>query len=141
MKRALFFGFILALSSIEASRADDESDHPLEAKVAALVDNANSTADMVQAYTKANKLWDAELNRCYGALKKKLPAAAFAELQAAQRKWIEYRDAQLKFIRVFYGGFEGTMYIPMANSAAMEITRKRALELYEALQMLEEDDG
>src|SRR4051794_23220457 len=98
--------FVVFLSSVVlANAADDERKHPLDAKVDAMVEKANSTADNVRVYSQAYKLWDAELNRCYGELKKRLKPQAFAALQSAQRQWLAYRDEQLKYIIEFYGKF------------------------------------
>ncbi|MEQ1861962.1 MAG: lysozyme inhibitor LprI family protein [Chthoniobacteraceae bacterium] len=123
------------------ARSDDENKHPIDAKVAAIFDKAQSTAAMIDAADKALKLWDAELNRCYGELKKKLKPDAFAALQASQRQWLVFRDAQLKFIGEFYGQFDGTMYRPMAAHAVMEVTRTRAIELHRRLGILREHGG
>ena len=136
MKRALLLAALLLTAP--AVFADDEEKHPLDAKVSALFENANSTADMMQAASKGAQLWDAEMNRCYGELKKKLKPKAFAALQAAQRQWLAYRDAQHKAIQEFYGGFDGTMYLPMSADAAMQVVRRRALELHSMLEVLKE---
>src|SRR5687767_10220541 len=125
--RSLLAVLLLLLPVI--SFAEDEGAHPLDPKVEALVDAANSTADTAQAYRRGLKLWDTELNRCYGELKKRLKPAGFAALQAAQRQWIAYRDEQLKYITAFYQSFQGTMYIPMSVEASMQVTRERALQL------------
>lgn len=134
---ALLFTALCATAPF--ARADDEEKkHPIDAKVAALFDKAVSTADMMQAADKGTKLWDAELNRCYGELKKKMKPAAFATLQAAQRQWLAYRDAQFKALDEFYSQFDGTMYLPMRADAGMTVIRTRAMELYDMLEMLKE---
>jgi uncharacterized protein YecT (DUF1311 family) len=118
----------------------DEDKHPLDAKIDAAADKANSTLETREAYDNGLKLWDAELNRCYGQLKKKLKPEVFASLQAAQRQWLVYRDSQIKFIDQFYAQFDGTMYIPMRSAAVMEVTRARALELYHRLEVLKDNE-
>jgi uncharacterized protein YecT (DUF1311 family) len=120
---------VLLVSAAVANAVDDQRKHPLDAKVDAMVEKANSTADNVRVYSQAYKLWDAELNRCYGELKKRLKPQAFAALQSAQRQWLAYRDEQLKYIVEFYGKFDGTMYIPKSAEASMQVIRQRALEL------------
>ena len=97
-----------------------------------------STAEQTQAQTKGLELWDAEMNRVYAELRKRLKPAAFAALQVAQRDWLKYRDSQKKFLGEMYGQFQGTMYIPMQASAVMQITRARALELTHLLRVYEE---
>jgi len=140
MKHFLLLTAALFVSGI-AAFAEDEEEHPIDAKVAALFDKAESTHDMIQAADKGAKLWDAELNRCYTALKKKLKPEAFSALQAAQRQWIAYRDAQYKALDEFYSQFDGTMYLPMRADAGMTVVRTRAMELYNMLQVFEEHGG
>lgn len=135
MKRALF---LTALIFATTAFPQDEKKHPLDAKVNAILDKASSTADMVRANDEGARLWDAEMNRCFSELKKKLAPAAFAELQAAQRQWLVYRDAQYRFYREFYGRRDGTMYIPMSSAAALRVVRTRALELHHTLEVLKE---
>ena len=122
--------------AVTAFAADEEEKHPIDRKIAAAEEKAVSTAEMRQVYVDGLKAWDAELNRVYGELKKKLKPNTFAVLQSAQRQWIVYRDEQMKFISSMYAEFDGTMYIPMRASAEMEITRARALELWRQLQVV-----
>jgi uncharacterized protein YecT (DUF1311 family) len=136
MKRAVILAALLLTTP--AVFADEEKKHPIDAKVEALMDNANSTADMIGAADKGTKLWDAELNRCYGELKKKLKPGSFAALQNAQRQWLAYRDAQFKALDEFYGQFDGTMYLPMRAHAGMIVIRTRAMELYDMLETFKE---
>jgi uncharacterized protein YecT (DUF1311 family) len=130
--------FLAALISTTAFAAE-EPKHPIDRKVEAASEKAVSTAEMVQVQADGLKLWDAEMNRVYGELKKRLKPSAFAALQAAQRAWIEYRDSQIKFIGEFYGQFQGTMYAPMRAAAELEVTRQRALELGHRLEILKEE--
>jgi uncharacterized protein YecT (DUF1311 family) len=137
--KLLAFLTVVFLAALPVHAAD-EAEHPLDKKIGPMIENAGSTADMLQAYDKGVKLWDAELNRCYVELKKKLKPDAFTALQAAQRQWLEYRDAQFKFIAAFYGHFDGTMYIPMRSAAAMQVVRQRALELHHTLEVFAEHE-
>lgn len=82
MKRAVFLAALLFATT---SLAEDEEKHPLDARVNALIEKANNTDEMVRANDEGVRLWDAEMNRCFGALKKKLRPDAFAALQEAQR--------------------------------------------------------
>ena len=129
--RALICCGLLASSTFAA----DQRKHRIDLKMDAASEKALSTADMMQVQAEGLKLWDAELNRVYGELKKKLKPAAFTALQAAQRDWLKYRDSQLKALEVFYGQLEGTMYRPMHAAAILAVTRARALELADLLEM------
>lgn len=136
-----WIAFLVALLLAVPAAIAEEKTHPIDGKVEALFEKAGSTAEMIEACDAAAKLWDAELNRCYGELKKKLRPAAWTALQAAQRQWLAYRDAQWKCIAEFYGQFEGTMYLPMRADAAMSIVRTRAMELHDMLAVFEEHGG
>jgi uncharacterized protein YecT (DUF1311 family) len=119
----------------------DERKHPIDRKIAAAEEKAGSTAEMRQTYVDGLQMWDAELNRIYAELKQKLKPKNFAGLQNAQRQWIAYRDAQVKFLNELYSEFNGTMYIPMRAAAEMEITRSRAVELGHQLEIRNEHAG
>jgi uncharacterized protein YecT (DUF1311 family) len=112
--------------------------HPIDVKTEAAEEKAMSTAEQTQAQDYSLKLWDAELNRVYAKLKKRLKPATFAALQSAQRDWIKYRDSQQKCLTELYQQFQGTMFTPMHAAAVKEITRVRALELTHILEMHEE---
>src|SRR5215212_603236 len=96
---------------------------------------------MRQTYVDGLRLWDAELNRVYGELKKKLKSKSFAALEGVQRQWIAYRDEQIKFLNALYSEFDGTMYIPLRASAEMEITRSRANELGLQIEIYNQQGG
>lgn len=108
--------------------------HPVAVKVEALVDQAVSTADLIQAYDKGIGLWDAELNLLYQALRKVLPAPAGEKLKLAQQQWILYRDAQYAMLDEQYNQYEGTMYLPMRVAARMRVTEDRARYLKDLLE-------
>jgi len=107
----------------------DEEEHPIDQAMEAAIDKDSSTAGMVQAISKANKQWDAEMNNLYQDLKKSMEPEEWTALVAAQKAWIVFRDAQIKSIVETYGHMQGTMYIPMSASAVMELTKDRALFL------------
>lgn len=127
--------------SVRVLAEDGPKKHPIDLKTEAAEEKAMSTADQTQVQSTALKLWDAEMNRVYAKLKKRLTPAAFSALQIAQRDWLKYRDSQQKFLGELYQEFEGTMFIPMQAAAVKEITRKRALELTRLLEAHEEFAG
>ncbi len=129
---------LTVLASGTASAKTSEPKHAIDTKIDKLVDKGGSTAEMVEAYDQGLKLWDAELNRVYKDLLALLSDADKTVLREAQRQWVSFRDAQLKFIEACYAHYEGTMYIPMHASAVMEVTRSRALDLLGRLKMHKE---
>jgi uncharacterized protein YecT (DUF1311 family) len=132
----LTFFFFACISS-----AQEEKPHPIDAKIAAAQEKAGSTVEMRQVYSDGLKLWDAELNRVYAELKKKLKKEAFEALQNSQKQWLAHRDAEVRFLGEFYAQFQGTMYQPMHAAAVMKVTRARALDLIHRLELQNEHAG
>ncbi|EAR09142.1 hypothetical protein MED297_17408 [Reinekea sp. MED297] len=80
--------------------------------------------------------WDDELNRIYRELRLQLGEGARDSLLIAQRKWIEYKEAEIQNINAIYGSLDGTMYIPMRANAILTITKSRTLELKSYLALV-----
>jgi uncharacterized protein YecT (DUF1311 family) len=93
---------------------------------------------MCEAIAAAHEKWEERLNAASAKLKKKMPAAEFAELQKAQRAWIAYRDLQIKSYEATYAKMDGTMWIPCGASAVMELTKQRVQDLESLLGLLDE---
>src|SRR4029079_2382989 len=93
---------LIALLVAMHAWGQDERKHPIDRKIAAAEEKAGNTAEMRQTYVDGLQMWDAELNRVYAELKQKLKPKSFAALQNAQRQWIAYRDAQVKFLNELY---------------------------------------
>jgi uncharacterized protein YecT (DUF1311 family) len=138
MRTWILSSVLSAVLAFYAFGEDQPKKHPIDVKVEVAEEKALSTAEQTEVQASALKLWDAELNRVYAKLKKRLKPSAFDALQAAQRDWLKYRDSQRKFLDEMYQQFQGTMYIPMHAAAVKEITRARALELTHLLETYEE---
>lgn len=69
---------------------------------------------------------DARLNGAYRKLRSQLSAKRKTELQAAQRLWIQYRDANCAF---YYDPEGGTLHRAMAADCVLRETAERAKEL------------
>lgn len=105
------------------------NDHPIDKFLDECMEKDMSTAGMVKCINEAYDKWDAELNRIYKLLIKKLDDKSAASLKSAQIEWIAFRDKEFILIDDIYSGLEGTMYIPMRAADRMEIVKKRVLEL------------
>ena len=116
-----FFGvvfFLLAQSAVAQNRAP--------AKEAC--ENAKTQLEMNECADAAYRAADKELNAYYASLKEKLEANLVAKLQAAQRAWIGYRDANCEAEAALY---EGGSIQPTIRSNCMErLTRARLEELH-----------
>jgi len=138
MRTRLLCVILCSLFSLRTMGEEAVKKHPIDVQTEKAEENALSTADQTEAQAKSLKLWDAEMNRVYAKLKKRLKPAAATALQAAQKDWLKFRDTQRKFLEEMYQGFEGTMFIPMHAAAVKEITRARTLELTRLLEAHEE---
>lgn len=87
-----------------------------------------TTVETANCFGRALKDADGNLQHLYERLKEKLPADDFTRLQAAQRLWLKYRDANCAAEYNLYGG--GTAG-PIAHLACLEAdTRTRIAELH-----------
>jgi uncharacterized protein YecT (DUF1311 family) len=85
------------------------------------------TVDLENCLVKASDAADATLNAAYRQLRAKLDAANMQRLVAAQRLWIQYRDANCSAERDLY---EGRTAASPAYLACLEsMTRARTKDL------------
>lgn len=84
------------------------------------------TAAMVDCAGAETKVQDARLNDAYRQAMAKLTPARQKELQAVQRLWIQFRDANCKFA---FDPDGGTMAQVEASGCVMTMTAERAQEL------------
>ena len=87
-----------------------------------------STYDYINCLGDALTAWDSELNIIYKKIISKLSESEAEKFRAAQRKWIEYRDAEIIFIEQFYDR-EGKGWQVEASAREVELTKQRVLEL------------
>lgn len=85
------------------------------------------TVDLTNCLAKARDAADAKLNAVYKQLRGKLDAADGQRLVAAQRLWIQYRDANCSAERDLYGS--GTAASPAYLACLEAMTRVRTKEL------------
>lgn len=91
-------------------------------------ENAKTQSEMNQCSAAAYRAADKDLNAVYGSLKEKLDPDLFVKLQAAQRAWVAYRDANCEAESALY---EGGSIQPMIRSSCLErATRSRIDELH-----------
>ena len=117
--------------------------HPIDGAYRKDLARDDSTAGTVEAANRAAVKWDPELNRVYKALMKPMGPEARQKLQASQRRWLAYRDAELAAVGAIAGDLYeqnggGTLWGMVAAVRSMEIVRARALELTEYLSLYTE---
>jgi len=128
---------ISLLASILLLHAEERKD-PIDLAMDAAMEKNGSTAGMVDAITTANEQWEAKMNAVYKDLRWRMPAEEFSALQQAQRAWLIYREKQLQSYDSTYSKMDGTMWIPIRQSAIMGVTKQRAQELEHILSLLRE---
>ena len=87
---------------------------------------SSSTNDMVRCMTEETKRQDTRLNEAYKAAMALQSPERKKQLQAAQRLWIQFRDANCGFYNDPDGG---TLARLAANDCVMTSTAQRAQEL------------
>jgi uncharacterized protein YecT (DUF1311 family) len=91
--------------------------------------NHGSTAGQVECTNQAKQRWDDEMNLVYRRLADRLPPKAQTSLRDAQRRWLQYRDADQLLIDAVYELTRGTMYAPMQAYSHLRLVRERSLTL------------
>ncbi len=114
--------------AVLAAKADDGI-HPTDSVLAEKLGEAETTIDIIEAYTYAHKEWDKELNENYKALMLDLSKARQEQLRASQREWIKHRDLEFKFNADFHKDKGGSMAGINIAEFQCDFVRKRAREL------------
>ena len=84
-----------------------------------------STQEMVDCLAVKTARWDKRMTIAYQQAMKDAPAPQRDQLRAAQRLWIQYRDANC----LYYGLGEGTIARLDAGECMRSMTEARAREL------------
>src|ERR1700721_1625402 len=89
--------------------------------------NVAVTIAMENCFDKAYKAADSGLNQTYSQISKVLQPNDLEQLKAAQRLWIQFRDATCTAESNLYNG--GTASAPAYSACLEELTRQRAEDL------------
>lgn len=111
--------------------------HAIDRRLAECMIKDETTAGMTNCLLEAYDMWDGELNRICGELRKRLRPEGRAALKAAQSEWLQYRDLEFALIDSIYSGFDGTMYTPMRVEDRMNLLKNRAMELKSYIDLME----
>lgn len=123
LNKSFLLSSILCCISQMASARDDG----LTKQFSICMDKADGvTADMLDCIGSETKRQDTRLNKAYKEVMAQLSPARNKELQAAQRAWIKFRDANCNFYADPEGG---TMATVSSNDCFMSATASRAKEL------------
>ncbi len=90
--------------------------------------NESSTLAIVACVQGKTQVADKRLNAAYTSLQRGVDAGQREPLRAAQRLWVQYRDANCRF----YGAQDGTIRNIKAAECLRAMTEARAAELEDA---------
>ena len=114
---------LLAAVSLPAAAADRAAE---ERELNACVERAAGVdLDAAQCYGEASESADQRMNAAFRKLRAELAPEAFAKLQAAQRRWLEFRDADIEARRAAMPS-PGTLDRMLMESAYYDLVRSRA---------------
>jgi uncharacterized protein YecT (DUF1311 family) len=86
------------------------------------------TATITACIGNKARAWDRRLNTAYQALESTIDPEQREPLKAAQRLWIQYRDANCRF----YAAHSGSISSILAAECTRAMTQDRTLELEQA---------
>ena len=90
-----------------------------------------STLEIVECVQAKTNASDQRLNAAYKALQAQVDAAQRQPLLAAQRLWVQYRDANC----AFYGAADGSIRKVQGAECLRSMTEDRARELEKAMEL------
>lgn len=93
---------------------------------------AQTQFEMNQEEAKNYARADAELNRVYFTLAKKLDKPGFAKLQKSQRAWLAFRDAEMAFAADSARG--GSMSPMLYSATGAHLTKERTKDLKQHME-------
>jgi len=133
-KRLVAVTLVLAALAGAAAAADED---PIDVALDACLGkpDGQTTQGMVECLTTAYHAWDAALNASYQAVIKTLAPEEAANLRAAQRAWIGFRDAEAAFLASLVTPERGTIMRIFTNEMMVNLVKDRVGQL----RLLEDD--
>ena len=129
--------FALALLLVLPVQAK-ELGNTIDLTTESCLNSNDSTAGMLECFSRAEKDWDTELNRVYKALQSKLKPAGQDALKQAQKAWIVQRDKEFELINALHAQLDGTMWIAVMAEKRADVVKTRALALQSYVDLLVE---
>jgi uncharacterized protein YecT (DUF1311 family) len=109
---------LIVLATALPTRAQEKADIPDP-------ECDGGTFDLVKCLEETTAKWDKRLNEAYRETLTEGPKEQQAQLRAAQRLWVQFRDANCKY----YGLSEGSIRHVLYGSCMLDMTKARAKEL------------
>ena len=115
----LFFAVFICCDSVARAQHMNSADAPCR--------NVSITVARENCFDQAYKTADSTLNQKYSQISKVLQPDDLQRLKAAQRLWIQFRDATCTAESHLYNG--GTASAPAYSACLEEVTRQRTADL------------
>ncbi len=132
LKTFILLVLILTIKTNYSQITDQSADNfPIDISLKACLDSTanQTTVGMMDCAGHARDSWDSEMNKHYKLLMTRLTKDEKIKMEAAQKKWLEYRDAEFLNAGTIYYDMQGTMWRVVAVNRQLEIVRQRALDL------------
>ena len=109
---------------------DDENRHPIDIQMDKDIEKDSSNGGLFEAYRKATKAWEEEMNKNYQTLMAQYDNDnCRKKLQKAQEAWLAFWKDETHFNGYFWYLFDGSMYATSSTYYNLYLIRKRAFEL------------
>jgi len=105
--------------------------HPIEKRMNDAIEENPSTMGMIEAYAKAAKEWEAEIDKNYQILTERLGGrnADITKLQTAQKAYEAFNNFETQFNASYWNSFSGSMYTIFPAVDQADMRRHRAFQL------------
>lgn len=140
MKLAITLFLVLFASPAFAAEnfCDTGNPHPIDVWFEQAMDKTEGiTVNIRNVQVEAYSRWDKELNRVYSELLTKLKDPDKNRLKEAQRAWIKFREAEVKWLwsEAMYGQ-GGTLAPVIVSDVGRELLKERVCQLQRYKKMV-----
>lgn len=134
----------LAVAGVSAEEAEDTDytgfekfSESLDQEAAICLADKFTTEAIVNCASDEFDSWDQELNRVYQILMQRLHEDGSATLSVAQKAWLNYRDAEYRYVDELMSKKIGALYSIVYVGKRIDITKNRVSELYGHIHTLD----
>jgi uncharacterized protein YecT (DUF1311 family) len=125
----LFIVVLLLFPNIAFSESIYDDKHLIDIWQEDELKYAKTTEDILNVYSRAYEKWGRALNDTYQKLMQKIPAADRKLLRDSQRKWLAFKDSELKFMALHIQRQGGSLSRVITVQRRVALIRNRVIEL------------
>ena len=138
-KRVAAILCLLMMGFMCTGTSEGGEEHSIDLFEQECIETNMTTSGMANCTYAALDKWEQEMNRYYNLLLERLDKEQRGKLRHSQQVWLNYRDAEFENVSSIYSHEKGTMYINVIASDQREIVKRRALDLRNYYEMLENE--